>query len=229
MYQNILLDLDDTILDFGASETFAFQQVAENLGVTYDTVLLEDYKRYNQSLWLQIERNTLTKADLIDQRFPGFFSRYGLTNLSGNDIDNQFRAYLADGGHIIPGARQLLIDLKASGRKIYAASNGIYDTQINRLEQAGLINFFDDLFISEKIGYNKPHVGFFDYTFETIGLEAKHSSIMVGDSLTSDIKGANAAQIPAVWFNPKGLIAPCELRIDYEITTLDQLYPIIDL
>lgn len=229
MYQNILLDLDDTLLDFGASETFAFQKVAENLGVTYHPTLLSEYKQYNQDLWLQIEKNTLSKADLMDQRFPGFFSRYGLTNLSGRDIDDQFRAYLADGGHIIPGARQLLIDLKATGRKIYAASNGIYETQIKRLEQAGLIDYFDDLFISEKIGYNKPHIGFFDFAFQEIGSQAKQSSLMVGDSLTSDIKGANVANIPAVWFNPKGLIAPDELTINYEISSLDQLYPIIDL
>lgn len=229
MYQNILLDLDDTILDFGASETFAFQKVAETLGVTYNPTLLNDYKRYNQDLWLQIEKNTLSKADLIDQRFPGFFSRYGLSNLSGREIDEQFRAYLADGGHIIPGARQLLIDLKATGRNIYAASNGIYNTQINRLEQAGLIEYFDDLFISEKIGYNKPHIGFFDHAFQAIGSQAKQSSLMVGDSLTSDIKGANAAKIPAVWFNPKGLSAPNELIINYEISNLEQLYPIIDL
>lgn len=229
MYQNILLDLDDTILDFGASETFAFQKVAENLGVAYDSTLLSDYKEYNQSLWLQIEKNTLSKADLIDQRFPGFFSRYGLKNLSGRELDEQFRAYLADGGHLIPGARQLLIDLKASGRNIYAASNGIYQTQINRLEQTGLLSYFDDLFISEKIGYNKPHVGFFDYAFHAIGLEAKHSSLMVGDSLTSDIKGANAAGLPVAWFNPKGLSAEAELTIDYDISALEDLYPIIDL
>ena len=73
MYQNILLDLDDTLLDFGASETFAFQKVAENLGVTYHPTLLSEYKQYNQDLWLQIEKNTLSKADLMDQRFPGFF------------------------------------------------------------------------------------------------------------------------------------------------------------
>lgn len=229
MYQNILLDLDDTILDFGASENFAFQKVTESLGVPYTPALLANYKHYNQELWRQIEKNTLSKADLIVQRFPGFFSRYGIQGLAGREIDDQFRAYLAEGGHVIAGAQQLLIDLKANGHRVYAASNGIYDTQINRLEHAGLIKYFDDLFISEKIGYNKPHIGFFTYAFQAIGSQANSSSLMVGDSLTSDIKGANTAKIPAVWFNPKGLSAPSDLTINYEISGLEQLYPIIDL
>lgn len=229
MYQNILLDLDDTILDFSASETFAFRKVVESLGMVYDSKLLSDYKIYNQQLWLQIEQNTLSKSNLIKQRFPGFFSRYGYSNLVGPEIDDQFRSYLADGAHLIPGARQLLIDLRASGRNIYAASNGIYATQISRLEQAGIINFFDDLFISEKIGYNKPHVGFFDYAFQILGPTEKKNSLMIGDSLSSDIKGANAANLPVAWFNPKRITAPRNLTIDYEIAQLSELYPIIAL
>lgn len=229
MYQNILLDLDDTILDFSASETFAFRKVAESLGIVYDAKLLSDYKIYNQQLWLQIEQNTLSKSDLIKQRFPDFFSRYGFSNLVGQEIDDQFRSYLAEGAHLVPGARQLLIDLRASGRQIYAASNGIYATQISRLEQAGILNFFDDLFISEKIGYNKPHVGFFDYAFQFLGQAEKKNSLMIGDSLSSDIRGANAANLAVVWFNPNGQTAPSDLTIDYEVAQLSELYPIIAL
>lgn len=229
MYKHILLDLDDTILDFNASETFAFQKVAEDLGVTYSETLLDHYKIYNQSLWQKIEKNELTKAELMTQRFPGFFSQYGIHNLIGQEIDDLFRDYLATGAHVVPGAQQLLIDLKKAGKQVYAASNGIYTTQISRLEQANLIEYFDELFISEKLGYNKPHAGFFEQVFKQLEPASFDSSIMVGDSLSSDIKGANAVKLPVVWFNPNNISAPKDLTIDYQISDLTHLYDILDL
>ena len=119
--------------------------------------------------------------------------------------------------------------MKKAGKQVYAASNGIYTTQISRLEQANLIEYFDELFISEKLGYNKPHAGFFEQVFKQLEPASFDSSIMVGDSLSSDIKGANAVKLPVVWFNPNNISAPKDLTIDYQISDLTHLYDILDL
>lgn len=228
MYQTIFLDLDDTILDFTTSQQTAFKRIVEELGLTYDDELLKHYQIYNQSLWQLVEENRLTKSDLMNTRFPGFFSEYGV-KIEGAEIDHLFRDYLADGADLIPGARQLLDDLRTAGRTVYAASNGIYQTQINRLTQAGIIDCFDDLFISEKLGYNKPHAGFFESAFKQIGKIHKQESLMVGDSLSSDIKGANAVDLPVCWFNPQDTFLHQSLTVNYTIRSLEELYPIIGL
>lgn len=228
MYQTIFLDLDDTILDFTSSQRTAFKRVVEELGLAYDNKLMNHYQIYNQSLWQLVEENRLTKSDLMNSRFPGFFSEYGI-KIEGAEIDHLFRDYLADGADLVPGARQLLDDLRTAGRTIYAASNGIYQTQINRLTRAGIMDRFDDLFISEQLGYNKPHAGFFEMAFKQIGNIHKQESLMVGDSLSSDIKGANAVNLPVCWFNPTDALPKDSLTINYTVRSLEQLYPIIGL
>lgn len=228
MYQTIFLDLDDTILDFTTSQYSAFRRVAEEVGVTYDETMMTHYKSYNQSLWHLVEQNRLTKDELMNTRFPGFFAEYNI-KITGAEIDHLFRDYLADGADLVPGAVDLLKDLKSSGRKIYAASNGIYQTQINRLTQAGIIDYFDDLFISEKLGYNKPDAGFFETAFQQLGCLKKTESLMVGDSLSSDIRGANAVNLPVCWFNPAKASPNDEVTIQYCIQSLEELYPIIGL
>lgn len=228
MFQTIFLDLDDTILDFTTSQFSAFKRLALDVGVTYDEKMMAHYQSYNQSLWLLVEQNRLTKAELMHTRFPGFFAEYGV-KISGTETDQLFRDYLADGADLVPGAVSLLKDLKSSGRKIYAASNGIYQTQIKRLTQAGIIDYFDELFISEKLGYNKPHTGFFETAFQQLGSVNKSESLMVGDSLSSDIKGANAVALPVCWFNPANVKPSTDVSIQYSIQSLDELYPIIGL
>lgn len=228
MYQTIFLDLDDTILDFTTSQSSAFKRVVEAVGVTYDDAMMTHYQTYNQSLWHLVEQNRLTKAELMNTRFPSFFAEYGVA-ITGAETDHLFRDYLADGADLVPGAVRLLKDLKSSGRKIYAASNGIYQTQLKRLTQAGIIDYFDELFISEKLGYNKPHAGFFETVFQQLGSVNKNHSLMVGDSLSSDIKGANAVALPVCWFNPENASPSTEVSIQYSIQSLEELYPIIGL
>ncbi|MDO4432472.1 MAG: YjjG family noncanonical pyrimidine nucleotidase [Aerococcaceae bacterium] len=225
-YQFIFLDLDDTILDFTKSQQLAFAKICHDLGVPYSETLLQDFIHYNAALWKQLELGNLTKNALLERRFPDYFKPFGV-HLDGTQTDQQFRDYLAEQVNLVDGAIDLLEQLKHSGKRIFAASNGVYDTQMKRLTNANLLHYFDDCFISEKLGTAKPNPAFFEKATATIDGFDKRHALMVGDSLTSDIKGANNFGIDVCWLNPKNLPAPSELTIQYNIQHLAQLHEII--
>lgn len=229
MYRYIFIDLDDTLLDFTTSQYKAIQRLFKEVGLTFTEDLFQTYAQYNRGLWQQIEQGTLTKQELLRSRFANFLAPYGI-EVDGLATDEKFRAYLADGADLVTGAYQLLLDLKANHRKVYAASNGVYHTQINRLKAAGILDLFDALFISEKIGAEKPAPAFFKAIQSQLGDQvAWDQAIMIGDSLSSDIPAANHIDLTTCWFNPKGLKAPDQLSIDYQIKSLQELYPIIGI
>ena len=110
--------------------------------------------------------------------------------------------------------------------KLYLASNGTAFVQHRRLEQAGLYPFFEDIFISQEVGHNKPAREFFETAFGRIPHFSREKAIMVGDSLTSDILGGIQAGIPTVWVNPQNEPAG-HVHPDYQIAALPQLLPLL--
>jgi len=152
-YQYIFIDLDDTIFDFQKSEQKAFKKLTEHIGFPYSDDLFNQFKQYNQQLWHQIELGTLTKSELLATRFPNFFEQFGFSVVSDN-MDDYFRDQLAEAGDLIDGAENFLNTLRQHQKTLLAASNGVYPTQIKRLNQTGIIDYFDYIFISEKLGFS---------------------------------------------------------------------------
>ncbi|MFK8242190.1 MULTISPECIES: YjjG family noncanonical pyrimidine nucleotidase [unclassified Facklamia] len=226
MYQYIFFDLDDTLFDFKKSQRFAFKALTEKLGLTDSDELFQQFEQYNVALWKDLELGKITKDALLAQRFPNFFKDYTDT-LPDENLDDYYRHQLTVSGDLIAGSLEILEKLKAAGKKIYAASNGVYHTQLARLEKTGLLPYFDELFISEKIGVPKPNAEFFLQSFAKINNFDLKSAIMIGDSLTSDIQGANNVQLTTCWMNPNQVTAPDNYKIDYEITTLSDLDAIL--
>lgn len=222
-YQHIFLDLDNTILDFTQSQAQAFERLCNEIGLPFRDAILEAFIPYNMRLWEQIESGTLTKDTLLETRFPNFFAEYGIA-LNGKDTDNRFRQYLADSVNLVEGAVDFLQYLRESNYRVYAATNGVYNTQISRLKNANLMTYFDKLFISEQLGVAKPHVAFFERSVAQLREPFdKTKALMVGDSLSSDIKGANNFGIDACWLNPTKAHLPKELNVAYNVCTLNEL------
>lgn len=199
MYNFILLDLDNTILDFDVTERNSFKKIIESFSMRYDSEILNQYKKINSSLWKLLEQGKVTKDIVLNTRFSEFFKLYNIA-VDGEKIEKQFRQYLNESSDLIPNAKNTLIELKRMGKKLYVASNGVYSTQVQRLTNAGILHLFDDIFISEKIGFEKPSINFFNHCFDNIKNLERDKIIMVGDSISSDIQGAINASIDSCYY-----------------------------
>jgi 2-haloacid dehalogenase len=200
MYQIFLLDIDNTLLDFNAAEKRGFRKVIESYEVEYDSEMLEQYQKINRNLWSLLEQGKISKGELLNTRFGEFFRLYHI-EASGKEAESRFRKHLGESSDLVPNAKETLLQLKKQGKKLYSASNGVYDTQIKRLKNAGIHDLFDGMFISEKVGYEKPAIPFFEYCFSNIPDFEKEKTIMVGDSISSDIQGAINAGIDSCLFS----------------------------
>lgn len=200
MYKALLFDLDDTLLDFKAAEDYAFKELMQESKIPYTQQLFVQYDAINRKLWHQLEQQEITKQYLLDQRFTRFFAELGYDNLDGIAAERRFRQLLGEGAFLMPNAKETLIILKNAGYQLYTASNGVYQTQIRRMQATGIIEFFDGHFISETVGFEKPNVKFFDYILDQLHL-SKRDVLMIGDGLNSDIKGALASDIDCVFYD----------------------------
>lgn len=222
--KNFLLDADETILDFVRSSKESLAYAMQRLRIPYSEEMYADYKRINDGVWREYEEGRMTKKTLQIERFSRFFAFLGI----GADAEESNRVYFAKlcrTGYLLPGAREFLAELKTRGR-IFLVTNGTPAAQYGRLESVGLSDFFDGVYISDEIGFKKPDPKFFEYLLEKEGL-AKKDCIVIGDSLFSDIKGANAAGIKSIWYTPTAEKAVGALP-DFTATTYEQILRILD-
>lgn len=227
MIRTVFLDLDDTILDFQKSERVAIRKTFEILGVPHSPEVIERYIEINVSLWQALERGELTRDGVLHGRFERLYGELGITR-SAKESQLLYQSLLAKEYDFLPGGKELLLALKESGRyRLYMATNGIPEVQEPRIEKSGVGEFFDGVFISERIGYQKPDKRFFDACFERIEGFKKEEAIIVGDSLSSDIKGGINAGILTCHFNPKDK-PYSKIKPDYKIKNLSELIPLLD-
>lgn len=223
----LFLDLDDTILDFHRAEDFALRKTLAELGITPSDEMVALYSAINDDCWKKLERGEMTRNEVLTGRFARFFEQIG----ADRDPAETWRRYesnIGETGFLLPGALELLAELSGS-YELYAASNGTATVQDRRIERAGIAPYFKEIFISQRLGFNKPDKRFFELCFAKIPEFDKARAAIVGDSLTSDIKGGKNAGITTVWYNPHGKCADGDLRPDYEVTSLDMLPIVLEM
>lgn len=226
MYKFIFLDLDDTILDFTAAEDVALPKSLREVGIEPTPELIRRYKEINIAEWERYERGEISRETVLTERYDILFAELGI-DLPGAVAEDAYRKYLGIGHYFIPGAVELLDYLKGKGYRLFIASNGVAATQDSRLDSAGIRPYFEQIFISETTGFHKPEKEYFDYCFAHIpGFDPKQA-LLIGDSLTSDIRGGKLAGIDTCWFNPHCKTAPAELQPDYTVSALKELEQII--
>ena len=222
MIRFVLLDLDDTILDFGYSEAVALQSLLREYGLEPTESIVRRYSEINDSYWKRLETGELTRAEVQTGRFSELFSEMGVV-ADAADANARYKELIAGVCRYVDGAEALLADLRAAGYQIYVVSNGSVNVQKGRMHLAGLDDFFDGVFFSEQIGAEKPSMEFFSYCIARIPGFDPNKAIIVGDSLTSDIKGGLNAGILTCWFNPKRKALTADIAPDFEISALQQL------
>ena len=226
MIQFLLIDLDDTILDFHKAERIGLENTIRHYGAepTADTVAL--YKQINAAHWRALERGEMTRKQVNEGRFTQLFRALG-TTVNGEECAAYYLSQLAETYDYLPGAEEAIRQLSRSYR-IFVASNGNSAVQTPRLALSGLNTYVEKAFISEALGENKPSKAYFDLCFAQIPDFDPKQAIMVGDSLTSDIQGGINAGIPTCWVNTFGISNTTESRPDYEISSLAQLEALLE-
>ena len=224
MIKWVFLDLDDTVFDFGKCERAAISETLAALSLPVSEELIALYSEVNLSMWRALERGEITKTELRTKRFSQFFDRLGVERDSSY-AKEIYEKNLSEKCFFIDGAEQLLSALSEK-YELYGASNGIAAIQDGRIKKSGIARFFKEIFISERVGYNKPSAEFFNKIFNTIEGFDKECAIMVGDSLTSDIQGGINAGIKTCLYSEKPL-GETHIVPDYHACSLQEILTII--
>ena len=225
MIKFLFLDLDDTILDFHKAERIAIAATIREFGVEPTEEILARYHVINKWHWEQLELGTLTRPQVLENRFAVLFSQLGKT-VDAAACAKVYEKNLSIGHYFLPGAEEA-VDRLSKKYRLFLASNGTASVQKGRMTSANLYRFFEKVFVSQEIGHNKPSKAYFDACFAQIPDFDRDQAIIVGDSLTSDIKGGINAGIKTVWVNPSHARAT-DIVPDYEIEALPQLEALLE-
>ena len=220
-YYCILFDLDGTLLDFSAAEKIAIAGTLEMFGLSGSDENCSLFSEINASLWAQLEQGQIKKDRLLVQRFSQLIERLS----AGGDairMNNEFMTRLSAAAMPFEGAQEVLAEL-AEFATLTLASNGMQAIQMSRLERSGLAPYFDEVFISEKVGATKPNPRFFETVLRRLGIQNREKVLMVGDSLTADIKGGIDAGIDTCWCDFSRAGNDTGIVPTYTIHSLEQL------
>ncbi|MCT4796327.1 YjjG family noncanonical pyrimidine nucleotidase [Exiguobacterium alkaliphilum] len=222
-YEAILFDVDDTLLDFKQSEHVALQQLLAAYNVHMTDELKQQYVTINNGLWRAFERGEVGREDVLMGRHTQLFDTLGIT-IDAHEVEQRYRDHLHSGVHIIDGALELVQTLSEQ-YPLYIVTNGVTETQFKRLEASGLLPYFQDVFVSDATGSQKPMKPFFDYVFDRVPHVAPERGLIVGDSVTADIAGGRMYGLDTCWYNPHEIAATVETT--YEIQDLNELTSIL--
>jgi len=232
MHHNYLFDLDQTLLDFHASEYKGLEIALRANGLPFSDELYCAFKDCNKALWLELEKGNITRPELFTRRFRDLFRRCGADPdaLDAMAVNDAFIKAMSENGVLMDGALTLMKRLRETvpDARVYIITNGATINARGRIASTGLDRYLDGLFISEDLGVVKPSKAYFDVCLRCIG-EPKETCIVVGDSLTSDMLGAKNAGLRSVWFMPSGDVeqAEREYGIWRTASSFDELYGVL--
>lgn len=225
-FTTILWDVDGTLLDFSYSQRYAITKCFRTAGLEITEEQLQRYSQINSDFWRRHELGEVTKEQLLTGRFLQLFREYDIRHINLETFLDEFQEGL--GNVFAFRDDSLAICTGLSGRfRQYVVTNGVTATQRNKLKLSGLADVMDGIFISEEIGAPKPGAAFFDHCLANIGEKDRSRVLIVGDSLSSDIKGGVQAGIVTCWYRPDGTVNPSPYRPDYEISDLHMIYEIL--
>lgn len=226
MIEYLFLDLDDTILDFHAAEAVAVSKTLRKFGIEPRLETVERYKQINILHWKMLERGEITREQVKVGRFQALFHEMGL-DCDAEAVTRDYELNLAVGHWFLPGAEEAVERLSKKYR-LFLASNGTASVQKGRMTSANLCRFFEKVFVSEEVGHNKPEKAYFDACFAQIPDFDPEKAMIVGDSLTSDIRGGINAGIRTCWVNRHRTPRDPDIPAEFEIESLSQLEALLE-
>lgn len=221
MIRNVLFDLDDTLFDFHKAEKIALTKTLVHFGIDPTEETLALYSTINAAHWKRLELGEISREEVKVGRYRELFKTIGV-ECDPVKATAYYESMLAIGHYFMPGAPELLEELYRKYR-LYIVSNGTAKVQEGRIGSSGITKYMDGIFISQILGANKPDKQFFDICFAEIPDFSLSETVIIGDSLSSDIKGGINAGITTVWFNPKGIENDNNIKPDYTIKELSEV------
>ena len=221
MIRNVLFDLDDTLFDFHKAEKIALTKTLVHFGIDPTEETLALYSTINAAHWKRLELGEISREEVKVGRYRELFKTIGV-ECDPVKATAYYESMLAIGHYFMPGAPELLEELYRKYR-LYIVSNGTAKVQEGRIGSSGIAKYMDGIFISQILGANKPDKQFFDICFAEIPDFSLRETVIIGDSLSSDIKGGINAGITTVWFNPKRIENDSDIKPDYTIKELSEV------
>jgi YjjG family noncanonical pyrimidine nucleotidase len=226
-YDWLLFDADGTLFDYDKAEASALQRAFSASGLGFHEKFARTYREINGEIWLAFERGEITQTEIRTERFVRLSKAIGI-DFDPRNFSQGYLKFLGEGSFLVEGTEELLSKLEGKVG-LMLITNGLKDVQRSRLARSTIKHYFSDVIISEEVGSAKPDAHIFEVAFEKMGNPKKNKVLMIGDSLTSDIQGANQFGIDACWFNPQRRSRDQEVTIQHEIKHLSEILGIISI
>jgi putative hydrolase of the HAD superfamily len=226
-YEIIIFDADETLFDFKKSERDAFKNTMHEFDIEYDeNHHLKIYHGINTAIWQEFEEGLITQEKLKTERFRRLSTSL---NVRFDEIKfaKSYMKHLANASFLYEESIELVESLHKDYR-LTIVTNGLKDVQNNRIRKSAAAKYFEDIVISEEVCVAKPDPKIFEYALNNINYTDKSKVLMVGDSLSSDIKGGINFGIDTCWYNPNKIANKTEIKPTYEIYSLMQLKDILE-
>ncbi len=220
-YKYLLFDVDGTLLDFDKAEQYALEYTFRHYDIPFTYEINQRYEEINKKLWKDFENGLIDKKTVVYSRFVLLFKEFNIP-VDGIAFEDDYQKALGQGYFVLPHTIEVLSALYQK-YPLYVVTNGVSQTQYSRLEGTDIKKYFQNIFVSEDIGHQKPSKEYFDYCFKNIDKIDLSKTLIIGDSLSSDIQGGINAGIDTCWFNPNHLDKPEAMPINYEIHDLREL------
>ena len=225
-YYCVLFDADNTLLNFDAAESKALAETLVNYGIEPDAETVQTYRTINSELWRQLEKGQLKREKLMAERFTRFLKAIDAAG-DGAEMNRFYLEQLSTHPDLMgPEVLDVLRELSEVAT-LAVVTNGFQKVQTRRLAESGVLNFMEDVFVSEKMDSEKPNRRIFDAALRALGVENREHVLMVGDGLSSDIQGGVNAGLDTCWYNPSHAENPGKVVPTYEIADLKELYPLV--
>lgn len=222
-YEVIMLDVDNTLLDFNKAAAYALRKTCEAVGYPYSEAFKKEYEYYNHKLWESLEKGEIDMATLKSRRFKEIVEKYHI-KATHTQMSYLYMDHLGEATFEMEGAF-LLCEKLSKYCKLVTMTNGISKVQRDRFKSSRLGQFISEQFISEEIGVSKPDPAIFEHALKVLDINDKRKVLMVGDSLSSDMQGGLNAGIDTCFFNPHGL--EMAVKVTYQVKSLSEIIPIV--
>lgn len=225
MIKAVIIDIDNTLLDFDKSSNKAIELAHKAQNLDFNERILQEFLRITSKFWARIEKGEINRQYLYKERWKEVYSNLNI-NADGPKTEALYRKFLYDCAYEIEGAKEIL-EYLSKKYLVCVASNAPFYQQVARLKKIGFSKYIKYVFTSEEVGADKPSAKFFDVCFSRLSPILPFESVMIGDSLSADILGGKNYGLKTIWFDIKNTLNDMGITPDWTIDKLVQIKNIL--